>query len=79
MTDGVFFVRSGIEDDPLVLVKAAWSCAVLSSGLPATLLRTPSKTLGASRGCVEGCDSSLVEAATALIYIIPTTNMILAC
>jgi hypothetical protein len=59
------------------LVNAARSCAVLISEVPAALLSTPSKTLGTSGPCGEGCDSTLVEAATALINIIPTTNTIL--
>ena len=62
----------------LELLNAARSCAVLISELPATLLSTPSKTLGTSRACGEGCDSTLVEAATALVDITPTTNTILA-
>jgi len=60
-------------------VNAARSCVVLISELPAALLSTPSKTLGTSCAFGEGCDSALVEAATALINIIPRTNTILAC
>jgi hypothetical protein len=52
---------------------------VLISGLPATLPRTPSKTLAASRPYAEGCDCTFVEAAIALINIIPTINAIPAC
>src|SRR5262245_4492039 len=55
-------------------VNAARSSAVLISGLPATLPRTPSKMLGTSRPYAEGCDCTFVEAAIALITIIPTTN-----
>jgi hypothetical protein len=57
-------------------VNAARSSAVLISGLPATLPRTPSKMLGTSRPYAEGCDCTFVEAAIALITIIPTTNTI---
>src|SRR5262245_32766764 len=57
-------------------VNAARSSAVLISGLPATLPRTPSKTLTASRPSADGCDCTFVEAAIALITIIPTANMI---
>jgi hypothetical protein len=49
------------------------------SELPAALLSTPSKMLGTSRPSGEGCDSTLVEAATALINMIARTNTILAC
>src|SRR5260370_27262987 len=60
-------------------VNAARSSAVLISGVPATLPRTPSKTLGASRPYAEGCDGTFVDKAIALINIIPTTNTIPAC
>src|SRR5262245_20146074 len=58
----------------LVFVNAALSCAVLISELPTALPRTPSKTLGASRPYAEGCDCAFVEAANALINIIPTNS-----
>jgi hypothetical protein len=79
MADGVFFVRSGVEEDRAPSVNAARSSAVLISGLAATLPRIPSKMLGASRPCAEGCGCTFVEAAIALITMSPTTNTIPAC
>jgi hypothetical protein len=79
MTDGVFFVRSGVEDDRAGLRQRRSQFAVLISGLPATLPRIPSKMLGASRPCAEGCGCTFVEAAIALIAMSPTTNTIPAC
>src|SRR6516164_3114056 len=63
----------------LASFKAARSCAVLISELPATLLRTPSKTFGGSRPYGASCDCALVEAATALINISTTSNANLPC
>src|SRR5215831_1894711 len=58
---------------------AARNSAVLISGLPATLLRTPSKTFGASRPSADGCDCTFDQAAIAVINIIPRINTIPAC
>src|SRR5262249_46868205 len=58
---------------------AARSCAVLISELPATLLRTPSKTFGGSRPYGTSCDCAFVESATALISISTTSNANLRC
>src|SRR5262245_65526371 len=57
-------------------VSAARSSAVPISGLPAALPRTPSNTLGVLRPCAEGCDCTFVQAAIALVNIIPTTSAI---
>ena len=61
------------------VTEAARSCAVLISELPATLLRTPSKTFGGSRPYGASCDCAFVEAATALINISITSNAKLPC
>src|SRR5262249_55401143 len=75
MTDRIFFVRSGVEDDrTLPSFNAARSCAVPISELPATLFRTPSKTFGGSRPSGASCDCAFVEAATALINMSTTSN-----
>src|SRR5215470_8533421 len=58
---------------------SARSCAVLISELPATLLRTPSKTFGGWRPYGASCDCAFVEAATALINISTTSNANLPC
>src|SRR5262249_8169155 len=58
---------------------AARSCAVLISELPATLLRTPSKTFGGSRPYGASCNCAFVEAATVLISTSTTSNANLRC
>ena len=74
MTARIFFVRSGVEMIALPSFNAARSCPVLISELPATLLKTPSKTFGGSRSYGASCDCAFVEAATVLISISTTSN-----
>src|SRR5262249_16229785 len=79
MTDGVFFVRSGVEDDRTGIVQRCSQLRSADLGTTCDIAQDPVEDVWRITSIRSSCDCAFVEAATVLINTSTTSNANLPC